>query len=89
MLGINAYEVALHELGHVFGLPHFVEKDTQDVLTGTILVNDSINYIMYPYAGQIAHSPNFTEIIMARNYMNNIFYHSSSAASSAECLYKK
>ncbi len=88
MLGVDAYEVALHELGHVFGLPHFIEKEMPDVLTGTILVEGATNYIMYPYAGQLAHAPNLTEIFLARNYINNLFYHSLSALQT-ECLYKK
>lgn len=45
------YLVCLHELGHVFGLPHFVEPRSPDAITGTIVVIPPVEantLVMYP-----------------------------------------
>lgn len=47
-----AYSVALHELGHVLGLPHIENRNSPEALSGEIIVPDSTDasrMVMYPY----------------------------------------
>lgn len=77
---ILAYNVALHELGHLFGLPHIVGREdilfNRYILTGDLLVDGSaINWIMFPFdVGGNSMKIGLTEIEkkIAKNYLLNI-----------------
>lgn len=47
-----AYRVTLHELGHLFGLPHFIGYDFRHKVNGDLIVGDdekAKKHIMYPW----------------------------------------
>jgi len=45
------YSVALHELGHLFGLPHIVNRNEPGYTGYLVLANgDATDYVMYPAA---------------------------------------
>jgi len=47
----KAIHVAIHEIGHAFGLPHFGSmKDLRYLSTGGIVVEDAEDYAMYPFS---------------------------------------
>lgn len=66
------YSTALHEFGHLFGVPHVVGK--QDSLyTGYIVLDDNQahGYVMYPrlFTGHLQDTLSELEISLAKNYL--------------------
>lgn len=83
-----AYAVCLHELGHMFGVPHVIGKD-EIGLTGYIVVPEAAQqYVMYPnYAGKDQNVLSPIEIKLAAAYVVN--YMTSPAfeiAKSSKCV---
>lgn len=61
----KAYMVALHELGHVFGLPHIVNKADSYALTGWYVSADGYSaeqMIMFPIAGDLNRYSKLTKL---------------------------
>ncbi len=74
----QCYFTSLHELGHLFGLPHIVNYwDNNFAVTGDIFLNPKSKAehgIMYPYSNLRSlksHSPSKLEIRLARKYVLN------------------
>lgn len=68
-----AYAVALHELGHMFGLPHLVGFD-QDGSSGWLVVpagEDASTYVMYPSVSDNTKQTQLSavEIALARHHV--------------------
>ena len=68
----TARKVALHELGHVFGLPHILNKGDDQAHTGDIMLADDAipsSYLMYPSVSMNQHGVSELEIDRARTYI--------------------
>ncbi len=82
-----AYSVTLHELGHMFGLPHLVGF-TEPAYTGTLVVpiaEDAESYVMYPtnIPGKLQQTLSQLEIDLARHY---VLHSWSNGLKIADCL---
>lgn len=67
----QAYAVALHELGHVFGLPHFANEKDTDASTGYYVIPKTYNaekLVMFPISSSLNKRSSLTklEISLAR-----------------------
>lgn len=72
----QAYAVALHEIGHMFGVPHVVGADERG-MTGFVVLPqgyDATNFVMYPaVVGKHAQKTlSWIEVGLARN---NLLHH--------------
>lgn len=66
-----AYSTALHELGHVFGVPHIVNK-LDGTISGFVVLEDSAEeFVMYPanVPGKGQNKLSEIEINIARHYV--------------------
>jgi len=84
-----AYSVCLHELGHMFGVPHVVGY-TQSAPTGFLVLEEGIDarsYVMYPHnvkdQKQDKLSP--VEITMAQQYILYYMTHSMGELKKDSC----
>lgn len=83
-----AFSVALHELGHMFGLPHIMNVG-EDALTGFILLPtdvDAKRFVMYPQVTeeyQKELSPIEVDIAL-----NHILYNLTNPSIQIKCEYK-
>jgi len=73
-----AYIVCLHELGHVFGVQHFVNEKDLNALSGWIVVPNKINattLVMYPACGDNNKHAKLSdlEIELAKKNLPNLY----------------
>lgn len=64
----RAYMVALHELGHVFGLPHFVNEKDMGATTGTYVIpdtHDARKLVMFPISSDLNKCSKLTKLEIA------------------------
>jgi len=69
-----AYAVSLHELGHVFGLPHIIGQKEFFGMTGNIVLSENMNpksYLMYPEVSEENKCGNISnlEVDLATKYI--------------------
>lgn len=60
-----AHNVALHELGHVFGLPHFVNMGDNEAVTGSIVMPPDVKadtLVMYPIISDTNKSAKLSDL---------------------------
>jgi hypothetical protein len=73
----DAYDVALHEIGHAFGLKHVgdLEMVGGGILTGdVVIVGDPKEYLMYPYYSPENEGAGISDldIELAREYLKRL-----------------
>lgn len=69
----RAHEVAMHELGHVFGLPHFLNTREKEGTTGCYMVPnkfDARKMIMYPFSSDRNKCSKLTKLEIALAWKN-------------------
>jgi hypothetical protein len=72
----RAYSVSLHELGHMFGVPHVISFSEMGY-TGFLVLPmgvDATNYVMYPRA-VVEHPQKQLSPIEIKIARNNVLYH--------------
>lgn len=86
----QAFNVSLHEIGHMFGLPHIAEHD-EHAFTGWLVLPEGKsgkNYVMYPRASvhPKRKSLSLAEIDIA---LNNLVYRWTEPYAAARCEFHK
>lgn len=82
----QAYVTALHEVGHMLGVPHII-NDKQSGHTGIVMLPEELNareYIMYPFAGPENQDSKLSELeirFAVDNVKNNRDLFEASSAS--------
>jgi hypothetical protein len=77
---------ALHEMGHMFGLPHFINK-TDKARPGYILVDGAEKYVMYPMIvlSEKQEQLSELEIDLASHYVKYVFTNPVRSKADKEC----
>lgn len=86
-----AYSTILHEMGHLFGVPHIVSEQ-QSAYTGYIVLPEEAKpqtYVMYPYPvlGNDQSQLSQIEIDVAKQYVLNLITNSTQRLKQ-ECIFK-
>lgn len=72
----KAHAVALHELGHVFGLPHFLGTRSGEGRTGCYVIPDTFDarkLVMFPYMSDLNKCSKLTKlesVLAEKNLLN-------------------